>query len=61
MTTGTRTLVVQWSALVTRADPNWQRDLKVQPDEWAGIEWRGKKAKNLWQTRGPYDGTHDED
>ena len=51
----TRTLEIPWIALVTRADPNWARDHRLQPElEPAGLPKKRQEVLVDWQRRGPY-------
>lgn len=51
----TRTLNIPWLALVTRADPNWARDHKMQPElEPHGLPAKRAAVLHDWQNRGAY-------
>ena len=54
----TRTLEIQWEALVTKADPDWRRELEL-PFEFDEIENADLPPKRLlvrqhWRNRGAY-------
>jgi hypothetical protein len=47
----TKTLEVQWSAIVTQADPTWQRDLRLQREFYEDVR---TNVLQDWTTRGVY-------
>lgn len=52
----TKNIEVQWSSAVTRADPDWQRDHRLQPELYPhGLPKKRAAVKHDWQKRGPYE------
>lgn len=52
----TRTINIPYLSLVTRADPDWARDHKMQPElEPHGLPASRAAVKHNWAARGPYE------
>jgi hypothetical protein len=51
----TKTRVVQFSALVIRADPDWARDYALIPEfDHADLPAKRRAVRVDWRHRGPY-------
>lgn len=51
-----RTVQVPWLSIVTRADPDWARDHRMQPElEPDNLPSERAAVKRDWQNSGPYE------